>query len=420
MLDVECGLATVQAKAGLIPTAAAKAIADATTDFHLPSEALAEGVASSGVPVPALVSAFRRRVGPEGADWVHYGATSQDIVDTAMMLCAKRAFWEIAAALGACIDRLREESDRHAATPYVARTRSQMATPITMGLRYARWAQPLIALENDAGGLSSDVFRVQLGGASGNLAVMGAAGPDVVAGLADKLGLAPSPAWHTDRSGVIKLAQWLDRLIAALAKLGGDMLISARSEIQEIRSGAGGGSSTMPHKSNLVTAEALGSVELVAHALFSGLVASAVHAEERDGSNWPVEWLLLPQLFELTGAALGHAKGLLETTLVDKEAVARRIAAAPAVMAEAAMFQLLGRLGREGATAEVKAALQEPIPLAEALLARGYDDIDWKAALDPAISLDASKTAAAAIFSTRTNRLAGVKSLPPEAPDADR
>lgn len=400
MVDVEIALAGVQARLGVVPKEAADTIARAAEALEIPAEDLAQGVAASGVPVPALVGALREAIEGEAADAVHFGATSQDIVDTALNLCYRDALDVVETRLAQVIDSLVSESRAHRETLMLARTRGQLATPITLGLRIAQWAQPLIALESESVEVRRRALRVQFGGASGNRA----AAPEGAAtsrGLAEALGLSNSPPWHTDRSGLMRLARWLHSVVAALAKIGGDLRLSARSEIGEIRAGSVGGSSTMPHKSNPVTAEALGSLGAVATAQLSGLAGAATHAEERDGAMWPVEWLLLPDLFETTAAALAHAGALIGSLRVDAGAMRDRIEGTPEVMAEAAVFALAGKIGRGAASKAVAEALASEKSLAEALVEQDHSGVDWPTVLDPETAVVPSAEVADRILALR-------------------
>lgn len=187
---------------------------------------------------------------------------------------------------------------------------------------------------------------MQFGGASGSRSVLGSKGAEVAARLAADLGLSDSPPWHTDRSGFRRLSGWLARLLAALAKIGRDFATSSMREVAEFRAAKGDASSTKPHKSNPMTAEALQSLSAVAIACEAGLGSSAVHADDRDGAMWPVEWALMPCLFEAAGASLDHARRLLDTMVVDAAAMRTRIDTVPEVKAEAAVFALADVVGR--------------------------------------------------------------------------
>lgn len=391
MLKVETALAQAQSSLGVVPDFAVDEIAG----LHAPenvSVLLAEGVAESGIPIPALVNSWRQDLSSGAANWLHYGATSQDIVDTAFVLCAGAALNDHAAKLTDVIDTLQAMSGRQEDTVMLARTRGQLATPVTFGLRVAQWAQPLIRLEAQLNDLRAEALRVQLGGASGSRSVHGETAPDVARQMAAILGLSDGPPWHTDRSGVRRLSDWLGRLIAATGKIGRDVSILTRGEVAELRLSDAGGSSTMPHKSNPVIAEALQSLLPVAVGCEAGLTAATVHAEERDGANWSVEWALMPQLFELAGAALSHADRLFGSLIVDAEAMRARAEADPSVLAEATVFALAPKIGHVEASRIVSTALASGAPLRTALKAQS--DIDWPQVLsDEGFTRPASRVA---------------------------
>jgi 3-carboxy-cis,cis-muconate cycloisomerase len=220
--------------------------------------------------------------------------------------------------------------------------------------------------------------------------------------MAGTLGLADSAPWHSDRNGFLRLASWLGRVAAALGKIGADLAILSRGEVAEVTAGTGGGSSTMPHKSNPIAAEALQSLAVLAATCEGGLRAAAVHAEERDGVSWPLEWELLPALFETAGAALERAAALVPTIRADAEAMSARIAGAPEVLAEAAVFALASRIGRAEAQRVVAEALGAAEPFLDALAARAGFDVNSIA--DAGTFTGPSGAVIDQIFGTRQSR----------------
>ncbi|WP_150523559.1 lyase family protein [Roseibium sediminis] len=403
MVRVEVALAEVQAELGLISESAADAIRKAGEGWSCADNVIEHSVASAGVPVPEFVRQFRKAVGSEYAGWVHFGATSQDIIDTAFSLAYQKAFGLLTARLNALIDALEKKASSHAETVMLARTRGQLATPITLGLRIAQWAQPLVALEADQHHIASRAFKVQFGGASGSRSSVGVHGQQLAARLAERLGLENAAPWHTDRSSIRELSGWLERLIAALAKIGADISLSSRGEIAELSAGPGGGSSAMPHKSNPVVAEFLQSIALLATSLMAGLSASAVHGEERDGRTWPLEWHLMPQLFSAAGAALRHAQVLMNDFRPDAAAMRERVMAMPETLVEAATSVIAGEIGHEAATRAVKDALAGGAPFLETLRQR-HPAADWGAFDSLSHYIDPAKSVANAIFAVRTKR----------------
>ncbi|MEO1798048.1 MAG: lyase family protein [Pseudomonadota bacterium] len=282
----EAALAASQAELGIVSVSGARAVQELVQKgLTLEASTLAQGVAEAGVPVPALLATMRADLSDEGREALHWGATSQDVVDTALCLLFRDALDVIEARLGRLIETLKTQSEQYSKTPMLARTRGQLATPITFGLRVATWARPLIELEAELPALRGRALRVQFGGASGSQSVVAPHGAAISAALAERLGLADAPPWFTDRSGMAALAAWLGRLVAALAKMGRDIVEMSRGEVAELRAGASGGSSTMPHKANPVTAEALITAHAAAQGHLSALGAAALHGEKETGAR---------------------------------------------------------------------------------------------------------------------------------------
>lgn len=392
MIAVERALARVEGVAGVIPKEAAEAIDAALDGYVVAPEDLASGTASAGVSVPALVSVLRAAVPAEHGTWLHWGATSQDIVDTAQMLALQEAGGLISTRLGLLIDTLEAKAEAYAATPMAGRTRGQIATPISFGLRVANWAAPLIETA------APPLARIQFGGASGANTAIAPHGSVVARALAAELGLEAGPPWHSNRRPIAVQADWYAAVAAGLAKMAEDMIVMMRSEIAEIRAGTGGGSSTMPQKSNPVEAEAIATLAHLVQTARAGL--GVPHREERDGAAWAVEWALLPQIVIATGAALRHAQVLAETLNADANRMRATLDATPGVMAEAASFALARQIPRAEATALVKAALSDDLPLAEALAARA-PGMDWEEILSPDEAVAPCRDLIAEIFAQR-------------------
>ncbi|MDP7548156.1 MAG: 3-carboxy-cis,cis-muconate cycloisomerase [Alphaproteobacteria bacterium] len=308
MLEVEAALARVQAGLDIIPPQAGARIAEVAAGLAVDLPALAQGTIRDGVPVIALLAQLRAAVGSEYGGYVHWGATSQDIVDTAMVLMLRRVTALFSARLDALIRIWAALAGRHRTTVMAARTRSQQAVPTTFGLKVAGWMAPLLRHRLRLQALPSASFALQFGGAGGTLAALGGQGPALVRELAGELDLAAPPMpWHNQRDGILEFANWLALLSGSLGKAGGDVLLLAQSEVGEVQIAGAGGSSAMPQKANPVLAEAL--VALARHnaALIGGLHQAAPHLAERDGAAWTLEWLTLPQMLRTTGAGLAHS-----------------------------------------------------------------------------------------------------------------
>jgi 3-carboxy-cis,cis-muconate cycloisomerase len=392
MVTVEIALARVEGRLGVIDAAAAAAIAAALAGYAPDLEDLTRGTAAAGVPVPALVAQLRRQVGGEASTYAHWGATSQDILDTALVLQLRDALALLGGRLDEVISALARLADAHRATPIIGRTRFQQAVPTTFGLKVAGWLAPLLRHRERLAELTPRLLVVQLGGAAGNLVAIGDRGVDVMAGLAAELGLGcPPMPWHSQRDSFGELASWLALVTGSLGKLGQDVLLLAQNEVGEVREAEGGGSSTMPQKSNPIRAEALVTLARRNATLVGGMHQAALHAHERDGGAWQLEWGILPDMVSGTAAALAHAEALARTMVVDATRMGAVLAATRGLpLAEAASFELAAHLPRAEAQQLVKAACAEAIAEDRDLLAILAERapslrIDWPEVRDRAL-----------------------------------
>lgn len=326
MLRFEGALARVEARLGVIPSGAGAAISEALEGVQIDPTALGASTIAAGVPVPGLIKALRARVGPPFGDFVHWGATSQDAMDTGLVLRLRDVLDLLEARLAGLIETLGAQAERYAGLRMAGRTRSQIATPTTFGLRIAGWMAPLVRCRHRLDELRPRLLVVQLGGATGNLAVLGDQGIPVMEALAVELGLGcPAKPWHVERDAMVELANWLAMVSGLIGRIGADLIVLGRSEIAEARAGSGGGSSTMPQKANPVLAETL--VTLARYnATQAGLAQQALmHTEERDGTSWAIEWLCLPPMVLATGAGLRHAAELMADLRPDPARMAEAI-----------------------------------------------------------------------------------------------
>ncbi|GGL51352.1 lyase family protein [Wenxinia marina] len=393
MMIVEGALAKAQGAVGLIPEVSARAIHRASLELQLDPGGLSAETGRSAVPVPALVAAFREAMqAPEHGAWIHYGATSQDIVDTALALRLRQALaiWEgRLRALAAALGRLAEA---HAETPMAARTYGQVATVTSFGAVVAGWGAPLLDLLDELPAVRDGVTRVSLSGAAGTLSAMGDTGPEVRARLAEGLGLSdPGRSWHTDRGGIARLAGWMTRGTGAMGKMGEDLILLTQSGFGEVRLPAAGGSSTMPQKQNPVMPSLLVTLARVGAALEGVVQGAVLHRQQRDGAAWIAEWFVLPQLCLGFGRALQVAQDLAEGVAPDADAMAARIDDGTGlIFAEALSFALAKAMPRPDAQAAVKAMCKDVAAGAGSLpdLARArWPDLDLSSAFDPAAQL---------------------------------
>jgi 3-carboxy-cis,cis-muconate cycloisomerase len=314
MLAFEAALAAAEARHGVIPPEAARAIGAALAGFRPDIGGLRDATERDGVVVPELVRQLRATVGAPHAAWLHFGATSQDVIDTALVLRVKRVLDVFAGRIEAVVARLDELAGRIGARELPGRTRMQAAVPITAGVRIASWRDPLVRQRERLDRLRPELLVVQFGGAAGTLDKLGGNAAAVRAALAEALDLGDAPQWHSQRDRIGGLGSWLSQTTAALGKLGQDVALMAQGE--EIALRGGGGSSAMPHKRNPVGAEVLVALARFNAAQLGALHQALVHEQERSGSAWTLEWLVLPPMLAATGAALrlaGEVTGSIES-----------------------------------------------------------------------------------------------------------
>jgi len=312
MIGVEGALALSLAKAKIIPEAAAQAILNGFADFEPSLEKLGRATATDGVVVPELVRQLREHVGDPHGRHIHFGATSQDIIDTSLILRLRQCNGIYRNRLKAVIAAINGLESSYGANMLVGRTRMQAALPIRVADRLAAWRNPLETALQRLTEIETRLLVIQFGGAVGTLDKLAEKGGEVAAFLAKdlKLGL-PDRPWHTDRSSIAEFAGWLSMVTGALGKIGQDIALLAQNEIGEISLSGSGGSSTMTHKKNPVKAEILVTLARFNATQLSAIHHALVHEQERSGSAWTLEWMVLPQICVATGASLRTTTDLL-------------------------------------------------------------------------------------------------------------
>ena len=388
MLDAERALANAGSATGLVPAdAAARIGAACRAELYDPRELAQEGRAV-GNPAEPLVRALREGVGEEAADWVHYGATSQDIVDTAAMLVSRRSVVLVLAELDRLADACADLVRTHRSTPIAARTLLQQAVPTTFGLKAAGWLIAMLEARRRLAVVRQERLAAQLGGAAGTLAPLGDRALDVVRRYAEELELVePVIPWHANRIRVAELAAALDVAAGAAAKVGRDIVLLAQSEVGEVSEGAGGGSSTMPQKRNPVRSTLAVACARLAHAHAGVLLAELDHEHERAVGGWHAEWEALTGALAFTGGAVTAAADAVSGLVVDSGRMRENLeTGAGLVVAERISFALSDRLGRPRAHEVVAEAARAP-SFREALLADervALSDAEVDELLDPA------------------------------------
>ncbi len=310
MLDFESALARAQGSAGLIPTAAAARIAAVCDQFSPDVASLAAGAARDGVVAPALIRLLRAEVGAPHDAHVHRGATSQDVVDTSLVLRLKPVLGLFEARLRALIGSLRALETTQGSVRLMGRTRMQRALPIHAANKLRGWREPLERHIERLDELRPRLLVVQFGGPVGVRGDLEDKGAAIVVELARLLRLGAGPCWQVERDALAELAAWASLVAGSLGKIGADVAIMAQNEIGEVNLADGGGSSAMPHKSNPVRAEALVALARFNAALLGAHHQALVHENERSGAAWTLEWLVLPQMVVVAAAALRHAAAL--------------------------------------------------------------------------------------------------------------
>jgi 3-carboxy-cis,cis-muconate cycloisomerase len=308
MLAFEVALAKAEAEEGLVPAAAAEAIAGLSERFVADLDALNQATSRDGVVIPDLVRQWRAALGAHAAH-LHFGATSQDAIDTGLMLRLSEVLRILSQRLATVTHALDTLETRFGPQPLMGRTRMQAAIEITVADRIASWRQPLTELRDAVVALSAAGLPVQFGGAAGTLEKLGMSAVPVRARLAAELGLSDRPQWHSQRGIITELGGFFVRITGSLGKVGQDLALMADGGTAIL--GGGGASSAMPHKRNPVKAEVLVTLARFNAVQISGLHQAMVHEQERSGAAWTLEWMLLPQMAIAAGASSRIAAEML-------------------------------------------------------------------------------------------------------------
>ena len=409
MMLVEGALAKVQGELGLIPETSALAIHRASIELQLDPGGLGASVARNAVPVPEIVRLFREAMqAPDHAAYLHWGATSQDIMDTGLALRLRQALAILDQRLVSVTLALADLAETHADTPMVAKTYGQAAVVTSFGAVVAGWGMPLLRHRDRLKSVGKDVRIVSLSGAAGTLSAMGEKGPQVRAMLAEALALDdPGASWHSTRDGIAALSGWLTGVTGSLGKMGEDLLLMTHSGLDEIDLPSGGGSSTMPQKSNPVAPSVLSAIARQTVALNSVIQSALPHRQQRDGAAWLSEWLSLPQLVILTARALAVAEDLARTIAPDPVAMRQQINATNGmVFAEALSFALAAAMPRHEAQAASKALIQAAVRDGqdlEAVARAAHPGLDFTSIFSPEHQLGTAP-AEARDFASRARR----------------
>ncbi|MFE1811637.1 3-carboxy-cis,cis-muconate cycloisomerase [Metapseudomonas otitidis] len=369
MLDFEAALARAEARVGLIPREAVAPIEAACRADFYDFSALAQAIATAGNSAIPLVKALGKRIAaasPEAERYVHLGATSQDAMDSGLVLQLRAAIGLIEADLAALGDALAEQAERHADTPLAGRTWLQQATPVTLGMKLAGLLGAVTRHRQRLAELKPRLLCLQFGGASGSLAALGEQAWPVAEALAVELSLnLPDQPWHTQRDRLVEFASLLGLVAGTLGKLGRDLSLLMQTEAGELFEPAApgkGGSSTMPHKRNPVSAAVLIGAATRAPGLVATLFAAMPQEHERSLGLWHAEWESLPELCCLVSGALQHALLVVPGLEVDAARMRRNLDLTQGlVLAEAVSIALAQRIGRDAAHHRVEQCCRQAV-----------------------------------------------------------
>ncbi|GAB3418496.1 class-II fumarase/aspartase family protein [Flindersiella endophytica] len=379
MLEAEAALVAAQAEAGLVPADAAERIARTCRELDLDVAALGVAAAEAGTPVVPLVKDISAAVSDADADYVHLGATSQDIVDTAMMLVVSRNLQEIRGQLETSAEVAAGLAATHRRTVMAGRTLLQQAAPTTFGLLAAGWLAGLDSVADHLLDVRENHLAVQLGGAVGTLASLEDRGLSVLAAYSSGLGLAePAVPWHTERSRVAQVACALGEAAGVAGKIARDVVLLSQNELGEVheaRRPGRGGSSTLPHKRNPVAAVTVSALAQQAPGLVATLLSAMPHELQRAAGAWQAEWGPLDDLLQVVHGAADSLRECLSGLEVDTERMRANVdAGGSRLLAEALSTGLRPVLGRRMAQRLVTAAGQEAVatgvPVASVLAGR--------------------------------------------------
>jgi 3-carboxy-cis,cis-muconate cycloisomerase len=391
MLRFEVALAQVESRMGIIPLEASKAIEEGAVGLVVDYRAIRAEMEKSSIPTIALIKQLREAVGENDGSYLHWGATSQDVMDTALVLQLKACIEEIEPLIQELIQQLGQLADKHRHTLMAGRSHSQQALPITFGFKVANWIAPLLRHRQRLKEIKPRLLMLQFGGAVGTLASLDKQGLEVAKELAKELGLGlPAIAWHNQRDNLAEFASWLSLLTGSLAKMAQDIILMAQSEIAELMEtsdSSRGGSSTMPQKQNPIISEIILAAARQNTSLLSSMHAAMVHEHERATGNWQLEWVSLPQMLHLSMTALKKAVFLSQNLVVNLEQMQANVKASNGLMlAEAIELAIAPFIGRTEAKNLIKAsaaiAIEERRNLVDIVRERLDLNLDWDSLRD--------------------------------------
>ena len=306
--DFEIALTKALAGNGLLSSDAADAIIAGCRSFVPDTERLRLDTVTDGLPVPAYIRQLKAHIGAPHAEFVHLGATSQDLIDTALALALSDVNLQFKQKINDLKENLQVLIQSFGANTLMGRTRMQAALPIDVSHRVKAWLAPRQRHRGRWQGVGPAVSVLQFGGAVGTRHAYGGRADAIAEQMANALGLHnPLAPWHTERDNLADYANWLSLVTGSLGKMGQDICLMAQQGFEEITLTGGGGSSAMPHKQNPIAAETLVTLARYNAVQLSAMHHALIHEQERSGSAWTLEWMILPNMCEATASALSTA-----------------------------------------------------------------------------------------------------------------
>ena len=389
LIKFERTLAHVQESLGIIPAGTGKMISSDLDNFEVEPARLAAGYTKDGIVVPTLLKLLRQKLRNESANYIHYGATSQDALDTALIIRIKSAISIIEQNLDCLITELVSFAIAHKSTVMIGRTRNQNSAPTLFALKVVNWLMPMRRQRKRLTELIPRLLVLQLSGSVGTNAALRGRGKEVYDALAKSLELSSSDSpWHAQRDSIVEFANWLSLTAGQLGKMGKDLLLMAQNEVGEISISNPGKSSTMPNKANPVSSETLISLAAFCRSNADLINQTALASHERDGVSMAIERLALPSLICAASGSIVRAKDCLKNISVNTGAMQKNLVADRGlIMAEAAVFALMDCTSREIATELVSQACELSTSnnshMIDELKALSSFDLDWEGMKSP-------------------------------------
>jgi 3-carboxy-cis,cis-muconate cycloisomerase len=392
MLDFEGALARAEARVGIIPQTAASAITAKCRAELFDCAALSQAGARAGnlaIPLVKHLTALVAEKDKSASRFVHWGATSQDVIDTGCVLQLRQGLQLIARDLDGLAQSFAALAQKHRSTLIVGRTWMQQALPTTLGLKVAGWLDALMRHQARLAETQKRCLVVQFGGAVGTLAALGSRGPDVGSFLAAELSLGlPDLPWHSHRDRMAEVGATLGLCAGTIGKIARDLSLHMQTEVAEILEPAEkgrGGSSTLPHKRNPVSSAAMLSAALRIPGLVCSLLTSMIQEEERGLGGWHAEWEVLPDIVQLTAGAVHHLAIIAPNLVIDAERMRKNLDLTEGmIFAEAVSMALGEKMGKADAHQLVEAACARALSEKRNLRAILSADPKIEAQLSPA------------------------------------